>query len=300
MTYVLTLVAAQHHPEFENNIKQAVDEAKMPLHDMVTLHHNLAYDIITDAPQTKSMHRFRKSLQCDVFTQKNTPNKRRKKFFLSDMDATIVAEETLDELAAALGLREKIEKITAATMRGELDFESSVKKRVAMLKDLPLRELDNTFTHITYSKGARSLVKTLNAHKVDCCLVSGGFTYFTEKVAEELGFTENYGNILGMNASALSGEVTPPILGKEFKAQLLRKKIKDLNITLEDTICVGDGANDADMLTLCQSGGGLGIGYHPKPLLKEKLNNVIIYGSLTSLLYAMGYKQDEIIFCEDR
>ena len=212
------------------------------------------------------------------------------------MDATIVEQETLDELADALGLKEKIAEITAATMRGELDFESSVKKRVAMLKQLPLIELDKTFTHITYTKGARTLIKTLNAHNIPCTLVSGGFTYFTEKVAKELGFSHHYGNILGIKEARLSGEVIPPVRGKEFKAALLRAQADSMGIPLSDTLCAGDGANDADMLTLCQNNGGLGVGFFPKPLLKEKLHNYIVYANLTSLLYAMGYKKDEIIF----
>lgn len=299
MNYVLTLVAAQHHTEFKNNINQAVDEQAAIIEDISELHEGLAYDLYLESPSESLIQNLRNALQCDVFIQENKPETRRKKLFLSDMDATIVEEETLDELAAALGLKEKIAEITAATMRGELDFEASVKKRVAMLKDLPVNELENTFEHITYTKGARTLIKTLRAHNVHCTLVSGGFTYFTDKVAAELGFFDNFGNILGIDSGKLSGEVIPPIRGKEFKAQLLNTKVEELGLKLADTICAGDGANDADMLTLCQNNGGLGIGYRPKPALKKQLKNNVVYANLTSLLYAMGYKQDEIIFCED-
>lgn len=295
MSYLLTFVAPQHTHYFEKTCHKAVDDQKLTIIDHDILANDKALDVILQDDPTPYLNQLRETLKCDVFVQTHAPQSRKKKLLLSDMDATIVAEETLDELAASLGLKEKIAEITAATMRGELDFEASVKQRVAMLKNLPLIELEKTAQHLTYSKGAKTLITTLKAHNVHTVLVSGGFTYFTNYVAQHIGFHENFGNILGTTDTHLDGQVIPPIRGKEYKAELLKSKMKDLNLNASESCCIGDGANDLDMLSHANDNAGLGVGFQSKPLLREKLPNHIIYGDLTTLLYAQGYKQEDII-----
>lgn len=305
MSYVLTFVAPQHHKEIENIARKTVKSCGLAIENIRILAAEKALDIFITADFAKDVEtkqsaiiaklRAHMTLPMDIFCQLHAPENRRKKLLLSDMDATIVAEETLDELAAAISLKEEIAAITAATMRGELNFEDSVRKRVGMLKGLPIKALDDTAATLNYSRGASSLVKTMTAHGAQTALVSGGFTYFTNIVAQHIGFKDHFGNTLDIQNDELSGEIIPPIRGKEFKAELLQSLAMQHNIPLSSCLCLGDGANDAAMLALCQKNGGLAFGYRPKDVLKQQLTNNIIYGSLTSALYAQGYTEDEII-----
>ena len=305
---LLTFVAPQHYPELEKSAHSAVDKFGLRSVDSKTLSKDRAYVfLIADNVAKSSITALRAALECDVFvrrceadTEKGALNAfaRRPKLFLSDMDSTIVADETLDELAGEAGLKDKIAELTAATMRGELDFKQSVQKRIALLKNLPLNALDKTVDNLRYSGGARTVMATLKAHDVYCVLVSGGFTFFTEIVANTLGFDEDFGNLLGIDRDRLDGTIIPPILDQSFKADLLDAQMTALGITASQVLCAGDGANDLAMLAMAQGGNGLGIGYHPKPILIEELDNVILYGDLTSLLYAQGYSDDEITHVE--
>jgi phosphoserine phosphatase len=295
MAYCLTFVAPQHYPDFEMICKTVMEESGISYLDISTLSPNKAIDIIIEEDNTNRLDLLRKKIKSDILIQKHCPETRRKKLLLSDMDATIVAEETLDELAGSIGIKQDIADITDATMRGEIDFETSIIKRVKMLKGLELSALQETAKHLTYNTGAKTLIKTLNTHNVHTVLVSGGFTFFTKYVAQEIDFKENFGNNLGQDDTQLDGKIIPPILGKEAKATILKDKIKEFSLTANQTCCIGDGANDLAMLEYTQSNDGFGVGYYPKPLCREKIDNIIIYGDLTTLLYAQGYKEEEII-----
>lgn len=209
---------------------------------------------------------------------------RRKKLLLADMDSTIVTTETLDELAAAAGIGEKVAEITKRAMNGELDFEGALKERVGLLEGLPAETLEQTLADTHISEGAQTLVKTMAAQGATCVLVSGGFTFFTEKIAEKVGFNYNHGNILSIANDKLTGRVHEPILGKEAKLDYLKKYTQKLGIDLADTLAIGDGANDLPMLQYA----GLGVAYRPRPLLRESMNNCLFYADLTALLYAQG------------
>lgn len=223
------------------------------------------------------------SNKIDVFC---TPIEGRKKtLFLADMDSTIVTSETLDELGAEAGLKEKIAKITERAMRGEIDFHGAIKERVGMLKDLPEDTLETTLKNTEISKGARTLLKTLKNEGVFCVLVSGGFTFFTNAIADKLNFDAHHGNVLQIENGKLTGQVQEPILDKNAKLNFLKLYCEELSLEPSETAAIGDGANDLPMLEAA----GLGIGYHPKPLLEEKLLNCIRHTDLTSVLYMQGY-----------
>lgn len=212
---------------------------------------------------------------------------RRKKMLIADMDSTIVTSETLDELADEAGIKDKISQITERAMRGELDFEAALKERVGLLEGLPQEALKRTLDKIAISDGAKQLVATMRQNGAFCALVSGGFTYFTGAVAADLGFTAHHGNTLGIENEKLTGTVGQPILGKEAKLSFLQFYCEEIGIGINETVAIGDGANDLPMLEAA----GLGVGYHPKPLLEETLLNCIIHTDLTSLLYVQGYKK---------
>lgn len=209
---------------------------------------------------------------------------RRKRLLLADMDATIVEGETLDELAAFIGRKEETAAITAMTMRGELDFAASLRERVALLKGLEESVLHATLEQVRLSPGAALLVGAMREKGAICVLVSGGFTFFTEAIAKAAGFHHHHGNVLNVENGLLSGTVSEPILDRDAKLALLEHYLLTLDLRAEDVMAIGDGANDLLMLEMA----GLGIGYHPKPLLVERLDNLILYGDLSAALYAQG------------
>ncbi len=215
---------------------------------------------------------------------------RRKKLLLADMDATIVEGETLDDLADRAGIKDKISSITERAMRGEIDFKAALTERVGMLKDLPLAAINETRNSIIINKGAQDVIRVMRQFGAECYLVSGGFTYFTEYIAQKCGFNGHHGNTLDIQNDHLTGKVLLPILDKDSKLSFLNHYMQKLGLSPADTMAVGDGANDIPML----SGAGLGVGYHPKPLVKEKINNYIIHTDLTSLLYIQGYTWQNI------
>lgn len=214
---------------------------------------------------------------------------RRKKLLIADMDNTMIIGETLDDLADHCGLKEKIAAITEQAMRGELDFKAALRERVEMLRGLSAHALHETAEMIQVMPGARTLIATMTGHGARCVLVSGGFTTFTEHVARQLGFGESHGNFLEIADGRLTGKVGEPIIDFARKLYYLEKYAADCRLSFEQTLAVGDGANDLAMLRRA----GLGVGYHPKPILREQLANCVMYGDLTTLLYAQGYSRDE-------
>ena len=180
---------------------------------------------------------------------------RRKALLLADMDSTIVQGETLDDLAAFAGLGEKISAITARAMNGELDFKAALRERVAMLKGLPVDTLERTWEQVRMTGGARELVATMRARGALTVLVSGGFSFFTAKVAAALGFDEHRSNTLLDDGAALTGSVADPILDRDSNLQALHEFAARRGVKLGATMAGGDGANDLDML------GAAGLGH---------------------------------------
>ena len=217
---------------------------------------------------------------------------RRKKLLIADMDSTIIGCECLDELADMAGLKAKVSAITEKAMRGELDFPAALRERVAMLKGLPLAALERVYVErIRLNPGARTLVATMRKHGAHTLLVSGGFSYFTTRVAKDAGFEADQANILLDDGTALTGEVREPILGRAAKLAALEKAARLLNLKAVDTLAVGDGANDLGMIERA----GLGVAYHAKPIVAEAAGARVTHGDLSALLYLQGYSDDEIV-----
>ena len=210
---------------------------------------------------------------------------RRKAVLVADMDSTIVTSETLDEIAAEAGIKAQIAAITARSMNGEIDFATALRERVAMLRGLELSALERTWRNTQFSPGARTLVATMRSFGATTALVSGGFTFFTERVAAELGFDLHRANLLLDNGSSLTGEVAEPILDRDTKLATLRELAEKRGVKLAATLAVGDGANDLAMLREA----GLGIAYHAKPIVAAEVSNHIEHTDLRSLLFAQGY-----------
>ncbi|MGY4403441.1 phosphoserine phosphatase SerB [Bradyrhizobium sp. USDA 3315] len=217
---------------------------------------------------------------------------RRKKLFLADMDSTMIGQECIDELADFAGLKAHVAAITERAMRGEIEFESALRERVALLKGLPVSVVDEVLDkRITLTPGGRELVMTMRAHGAYTCLISGGFTLFTKVVAAKVGFQENRANQLQVVDGKLTGEVVEPILGRATKLATLIELTESFDLDEIDTLVVGDGANDLGMIQAA----GLGVAYHAKPAVAAAAAVRIDHGDLTALLYAQGYRRDEFV-----
>ena len=219
-------------------------------------------------------------------------DKRRKKLLVADMDSTMIGQECIDELADAAGLRDYISDITRRAMNGEIAFEPALRERVALLKGLPLSIIDDVIEkRITLSNGGKQLVATMRKNGAYTALVSGGFTLFTSKIASAIGFDEHNANELLVEGDHLSGLVNEPILGKQAKVEKLEALCNKLNISPDDAMAVGDGANDLAMLKRA----GSGVALHAKPVVAEAASIRIDYGDLTALLYLQGYRKSDFV-----
>ncbi|MCF4165679.1 phosphoserine phosphatase SerB [Zavarzinia compransoris] len=215
---------------------------------------------------------------------------RRKRLLIADMDSTMITVECIDELADFAGLKAEIAAVTEAAMRGELDFEQALRARVARLKGLPETVLQTCFDErVGFTPGGRQLVRTMAANGAHCALVSGGFTFFTHRVAAHLGFHENRANVLGIAAGALDGTVAEPIVGASAKLSSLRGLTDRLGLSQDETLAVGDGANDLPMIEAA----GLGVAYHAKPKVAAAARARVDHGDLSTLLYFQGYPKSE-------
>ena len=297
MSAILTLVASDtKKPLGKSHFKEVANIAKFYNIELSGkpewLEGDKAADIVlSDHASSPLVNHVREELdkhEIDLFV--TSPGNRRKKLLLADMDSTIVAEETLDELAAFAGLKDQVAEITAKAMNGELDFHGAVKERVGLLKGLSTDALDKTLEATIVNPGAKVLVQTMKAHDATCVLVSGGFTVFTDPVAQKVGFNYNHGNNLGIDGTELTGEVIEPILDKFAKVEFLDQYCNDLSLNTDDCMTIGDGANDLPMLKKA----GLGVGYYAKPPVASELTNIIKFGDLSAPLYAQGYTDKEI------
>jgi phosphoserine phosphatase len=217
---------------------------------------------------------------------------RRKRLFLADMDSTMIGQECIDELADFAGLKEHVAGITERAMRGEIAFEPALRERVALLKDLPATVVGEVLEkRITPTPGGRELVMTMRAHGAYTCLISGGFTLFTNAIAARIGFQENRANELVIADGKFTGEVREPIIGRAAKLATLIELRESFDLDEIDTLAVGDGANDLGMIEAA----GLGVAYHAKPAVSAAASARIDHGDLTALLYAQGYRRDEFV-----
>ncbi|MEI7932809.1 MAG: phosphoserine phosphatase SerB [Alphaproteobacteria bacterium] len=216
-----------------------------------------------------------------------SPEGRRKRLLVADMESTIIENEMLDELAEFLGLREHIAGITARAMNGEIDFTGALIERVGLLKGLPVARLDEAAERIRTMAGAATLIATMHKFGGYCALVSGGFTYFTRMVHERLGFDFDAANTLDHDGRTLAGTVQRPILGKEAKLATLERLCAQRGLEMAQSLCVGDGANDLPMLQAA----GLGVAFRAKPMVAAQVAARIDHGDLTALLYLQGYRR---------
>ena len=256
------------------------------------LNHSIACEII-EPKSTEALSIARQIIGTSAVDAALLPTEgRRKKLLVADMDSTMINEECIDELAAALGLKEKVSEITDRAMRGELDFAAALDTRVALLKGLERKVIEEVRReNITLAPGGRALVQTMKAYGAYTSLVSGGFTFFADYFGKRIGFDEAIANVLQFDGEALTGTVQKPIVDKNTKRERLLALVAERGITMADTLAVGDGANDLDMIKVA----GLGVALHAKPAVAAEAQVRIDHGDLTALLYLQGYSDEEIV-----
>jgi phosphoserine phosphatase len=289
MPYVLTLVANRAATPLTRAVIAHVRDAVAGGEPII-----LSPEEAADIPVSvePAMDTVRTALNGTAIDAIATPTEdRRKRLLIADMDSTIVTGETLDELADFAGLKSRIAAITARAMNGELDFKAALRERVAMLRGLPLDALERTWDRVRLMPGARELVATMRANGAYTALVSGGFSFFTSRVATLCGFDLHRSNVLLDDGAALTGFVAEPILDRDTKLATLTVLSAELGLPRSATLAVGDGANDLDMLQAA----GLGVAFHAKPTVAAAVRVKIHHADLRALLFAQGYHADRFI-----
>ncbi len=289
MTQVLTLVSNTNDIAITSEIKDKYAD-RLDATYTNWLHENVALDIFFDRDITDDLFNALKEEDFDFAVQ--DPITRRKMLLVADMDSTIIQVECIDELADFLGIKDNVSHITEAAMRGEIDFKGALRERVALLKGLRVSDLETVFNErVKLTPGADTLVRTMNANGANTVLVSGGFTYFTERVSNLTGFKVNRANILLHENGELTGEVADPIVDSDTKINTLNEFRQKDQLEQFETMAVGDGANDIPML----EGAGLGVGFHPFPATAKASDVAINHGDLTALLYLQGYAHSDFV-----
>lgn len=292
MKYVLTLIGNPSTPLSAQTVRSVADALGQtgPATWLCPDHAcDLTFDHLTPEEAVKKARASLKELTLDVVAQPIID--RRKNLLVADMDSTIIEQECIDELADALGIKPQISDITERAMRGELEFDPALRERVGLLKGLAESALEEVYHNkITQTPGGRALCATMHANGGKTALVSGGFTYFTQRIAQAVGFDTNQANTLIIKDGILTGDVGEPILGRQAKVDALHSLSQQYGFPTSQTMAVGDGANDLGMI----SEAGLGVALHAKPVVAAAAPAQIDHGDLTALLYIQGYNQKEI------
>jgi phosphoserine phosphatase len=297
--YIVTLIAKPDfnllNAEFLNKFAVNLTQNNIIITEQTTLAHNEAYDYLLKANSedilSKIIEEFIKNLEIDFFVQ-DTTRKRHKKLLLADMDATLIENESLDEIARAIGKHAEIAEITNQAMSGNTMFEHSLTQRVAMIAGTDISLVEKLFdTVIKIRPGVKTLAKTLGKSGTYLAIVSGGFTIFSERLCKEIGFDAHYSNILEVKGGKLTGKLIEPLFLSHDKLRIMQKIMQEQNLNKEDVVAIGDGANDLPMLTHIP----LGVAFKAKEIVNQKAKYKIRHNDIDSLLYVLGFKKEEFI-----
>jgi phosphoserine phosphatase len=291
---VAVLIANPDRPAITDAVLAEARRVLGTDHPPRILHREVATEILVSGDAGELTERLRTALKGEPIDVAVLPadSHRRKRLFLADMDSTMIEQECIDELAGTLGLKDHVAAITERAMRGEIAFEPALRERVALLKDIPVGVVDGLIADtLSLTPGGRTLVRTMSTHGAHTCLVSGGFTLFTGPIAAKLGFAEHRANRLAVADGKLTGQVEDPIVGKAEKRETLIELREKFGLSPAETLAVGDGANDLDML----GEAGLGVAFRAKPAVAAAARARVEHGDLTALLYFQGFAAAEFV-----
>jgi phosphoserine phosphatase len=227
----------------------------------------------------------------DVAVQRGGLHRRALRLIVMDVDSTLIRDEVIDLLAARAGCADEVAKVTAAAMRGDLDFAASLRERVALLAGLPAGVLDEVRGELRLTAGARTLIGTLGGLGYKFGIVSGGFSQVIAPLAAELGIGYVAANELGITAGKLTGQLSGPVIDRAAKADALRRFAADAGVPLSQTVAVGDGANDLDMIAAA----GLGIAFNAKPVVRDAADTSLSVPYLDAILYLLGISSEDVL-----
>ncbi len=295
-SYVLTLIGNADLFPLEQIHIDKVRQHLVVGGRQVWLAENEACDLFFDSPLAafKLAEQARDVLSGALIDIVCTPVEgRRKKLLISDMDSTVINQECIDELGEAFGVGSQIREITAAVVEGKISFSDALRQRMALMKGLDCSHLEKIYEdRISLKQGARTLVQTMRQNGAYCILVSGGFSFFSQRIAERIGFHDHQANELVFENGRLTGEVHEPILGRTAKLETLNRLCDEHKLKPFDVLAVGDGANDIKMIEAA----GLGVAFHGTDALKNQANASIDHGNLTTLLYVQGFTKAQFVF----
>ncbi len=297
MNHILTLICNPHtailNDEAQARAAACLNELGAETKEANWLAHGIACDIPFRGLGLKvaasALQDIFHSLPIDIIAQKSS--NRRKKLLVADMDSTMIIGETLDDLAEFAGYKDEVSAITRRAMNGELLFVDALKQRVKLLEGLSLNNLKKAMSAVKLMPGGKTLVQTMKANGAPTILISGGFTFFTDRVRDLIGFDEAKGNNFEIRDAKLTGQVLEPIIDSEAKLLNLRNFANEYQVNKTDILAVGDGANDLPMLLEA----GMGVAYHAKPAVSKRARVGINHGDLTALLYIQGFRIEEFI-----
>ncbi len=293
MKNVLTLISNPAEPVLTAAIVADCGARMVDVTAISWLSEGVAADIFFDGDIVAAEEKLGPELMAKNLDFLFQPQQNRvKKLLVADMDSTIIQCECIDELADFAGLKEEISAMTKAAMQGNVDFEQTLRDRVALLAGLEATALEKMYRErLALTPGAVPLIRTMNAKGAMTVLVSGGFTFFTGKVAALTGFQVNRGNILEISDGRLTGKVLPPIVDSRTKIDSLIEFRNKGGLSKAETLAIGDGANDIPMIREA----GLGVAFHPKPAVEKAADMVIRHADLTALLYLQGYSDQDFV-----
>ena len=294
-SYVLTLIGdAETNPLKLDHIEKVCEHLALR-GQPIWLAEEEACDVVLDSSFTASEISQRAGevlSEASIDFNCSPPGGRQKKLLISDMDSTIINQECIDELGDAFGIGDRIREITAEVVDGNISFAKALRQRLALMKGLDHSLLKKIYDErISLMEGARTLVQTMRQNDAYCILVSGGFSFFTQRIAERVGFHEHQANELIFENEKLTGEVHEPVLGRTAKLETLNRLCAARNLNRCDVLAVGDGANDIKMIEAV----GLGVAFHGADALKKQANAYVDNSKLTALLYFQGYSKSQFV-----
>ena len=292
--YILNCVAVDHiTPGFICNISTILANNKINIKriDKVSPGEFTSLEVLTEVPSGLDMSKVKEDLMLastdhgvDVAFLKDNVFRRSKRLIVFDMDSTLIQTEVIDEMADEAGVGQEVRNITELAMNGEMDFNESLEKRVSQLKGLKEEKLHEILARLPLTEGVPEFIKTVKSLGYKVALISGGFTFFAEALKKELGLDYAFANELEIINGELTGKITGSIVNAEQKATLLKLITQQENISMEQVVAIGDGANDLPMLNAA----GLGIAYHAKDVVKNQASQHMSHGPMTSILYFLG------------